>query len=110
MNKHTVQITIIDDSRQEKCDASCGVDWMASESLTLASQRIKERFGDKIQLASLNLSKVTANYEASKWSQTIKNKNLSLPLLLVNGQSRISGKFDLRQLLDTIEVELEMGA
>jgi len=108
--EHTIQITIIDDSRQEKCNTSCGVDWMAPESLALASQRIKERFGDKIQLAYLNLSKVTASHEASKWSQTIKDKNLSLPLLLISGQSRISGQFDLRQLLDAIEVELEMGA
>ena len=106
--KHTVQVTIVDDSKGEKCDAHCGVDWSSVEAITLASQRIKDRFGDKIQLEYLDLSKVTASHEVSKWSQTIKDKNLSLPLLLINDQPRISGQFDLRQLLDAIETELEM--
>jgi len=30
-------------------------------------------------------------------------------MLLINGQVRISGQFDIRQLLDTVEVEKELG-
>ncbi len=48
--KHIIQVTVVDDSTSEKCDAHCGVDWSAVEAITLASQRIKDRFGDKIQL------------------------------------------------------------
>ena len=110
MIKNTIQVTILDDSSKEKCEASCGEDWTAPESFALANQRIKDRFGDKIQLEYLNLSKATTNWEASKWNQRIKDKNLSLPLLLISGQPRISGQFDLHQLLDAIETELEMGA
>ncbi len=108
--KHTIQVNIIDDSKGEKCDAHCGVDWSSVEAITLASQRIKDRFGDKIQLEYLDLSEPIANRHALELIQGIKNKDLSLPLLLINGKPRISGQFDIRQLLDAIEVEMEIRA
>ena len=110
LTKHTIQITIIDDSSEEKCDAYCGVDWSSPETFALANQRIKDRFGDKIKLEYLDLYKAMTNYSASEYSQAIRDKNLSLPLLLINDQPRISGQFDVRQLLDAIEAEIEIGA
>jgi len=107
--KHTIQVTILDDSKGEKCDAHCGVDWSSVEAITLASQRIKDRFGDKIQLEYLDLSKPVANRRALELVQGIKNKDLSLPLLLLNGKPRISGQFDIRLLLDAINAELELN-
>jgi len=106
--KHTIQITILDASKGEKCDAHCGVDWSSVEALALANQRIKDRFGDKIQLEYLDLSKPMANRHALELNQEIRNKNLSLPLLLINGEPRISGQFDIRQLLDAIDAEMEI--
>ncbi len=106
MPKPDIQIVIADNSKAEKCSADCGTDWSSAEAIALASQQIKERLGEKIQLKYLDLSK-PANHYALELSQEIKNQNLLLPLLLVNGQPRISGLFDIRQLLDTIEVELE---
>ena len=106
--KYTIQISIIDDSKGEKCDAHCGVDWSALEAITLASQRIRDRFGDKIQLEYLDLSKPIANRHALELFPGIKNKELSLPLLLINGKPRISGQFDIRLLLDAINAELEL--
>ncbi len=108
MVKHTVQVTIVDDSKGEKCDAHCGVDWSSVEAITLASQRIKDRFGDKIQLEYLDLSKPIANRHALELFQGTKNNELSLPLLLINGKLRISGQFDIRLLLDAIDAELEI--
>ena len=46
---HPIQVIIADDSKGEKCDAHCGVEWSSPEVVALASQRIKDRFGDKIQ-------------------------------------------------------------
>ena len=109
MIKQTIQITIVDDSKGEKCDAYCGADWSSPEVIALANQRIKDRFGDKIQLAYLDLSEPTTNHDALEYSRVIKSKNLSLPLLLINGEPRISGQFDIRQLLDAIEAEIEIG-
>ena len=109
MAKHDIKITIINDSCRQECEAECGIDWSSPEAVALASQRIKDRFGDGVQLAYLDLSKAVANHDALEWSEVIKDKDLLLPLLLSNGQLRISGRFDIRQLLDTIEVEIEMG-
>ena len=110
MSNNNIQITIINDSRRQECEADCGIDWSSPEAMVLASQRIKDRFDDEIQLMYFDLSQEVTNPEPLEWSETIKNKDLSLPLLLVNGQLRISGRFDIRQLLDTIEVEIELGA
>ena len=107
--KHNIQAIIIDDSKGEKCDAHCGVDWSSVEAITLSSQRIKDRFGDKIQLEYIDLSKPITNRHALELIQGIKNKNLSLPLLLINGEPRISGQFDIRLLLDAINAELELN-
>ena len=109
MIKHPIQITIVDDRRGEQCDAECGIDWSSAEAVALASQRIKDRFSDKINLEYLDLSQAIANHDALEWSQAIKDKKLSLPLLLINGQLRISGQFDIRQLLDVVEAEMEIG-
>ena len=108
LNKHTIQITIVDDSQGEKCEAHCGVDWSSAEAIALANQRIRDRFGDKIQLEYLDLSKPVANRHSLELSQEVRNKNLSLPLLLINGKPRISGQFDIRLLLDAIEAEVEI--
>ena len=110
LTKDTIQITIINGSIQQECDAHCGEDWSSPETITLAGQRIKDRFGKNVQLEYIDLSKAIANRRASKWSQAINNKNLSLPLLLINGGPRISGQFDIRQLLDAIDAEIDIGA
>ena len=110
MEKHDIKVTIINDSRQEECEVECGIDWSSPEAMALANQRVKERFGDKIQLVYLDMSKTGSSHDTLDWNELINNKNLSLPMLLINGQLRISGQFDIRQLLDVIEVETELGA
>ena len=108
--KDTIRITILDDTRKQECEAACGEDWSLPETLALANQRIKDRFGEKAQLEYLDLPGAKANQKTLEWKRLIKNKNLSLPLLLVNGELRISGRFDIRQLLDAVEADIEIGA
>jgi len=103
-----IQITIVDDSKSEKCNAHCGVDWSSPQVIALASQRIRDRFGDKIELDYLDLSKSITNHPTPELNQIAGRKNLPLPLLVINGQPRISGQFDIRLLLDAIEAELEI--
>lgn len=109
MIKHTIQITIVDDSRGEECQINCGLDWSLAETMALASRQIKDRFGDMVQLEYLDLSKSATNRYATEFKQRLDNGNLSLPLLLVNGKSRISGQFDIRMLLDIVEAEAEIA-
>ncbi len=110
MLKHDIQIVILDDSKGEQCDAECGIDWSSAEAIALASRQIKDRFGEEIKLEYVDLAQLAVHPHALELSQKIKNKNLLLPLLLINGETRISGQFDIRQLLDSIEAEREIGA
>ena len=106
--KYPIQIIIVDDSKAEKCDAHCGMDWSSAEVISLASKRINERFGDRIQLKYLDLNESVTAQHILEFNQGISSKTLSLPLLVINGQPRLSGQFDIRQLLDAIEAEVEI--
>ncbi len=105
MTKLTV--TIVDNASSE-CGASCGEDWSSPDTINLARQRIKERFGDEIRLEYLHLPGATTDQQTPQWHQRIKN--LSAPVLVMNGEPRIAGQFSIRQLLDAIEAEIEIGA
>ena len=108
MAKDAIEITILNNKRHQECDAGCGPDWSSPETIALAKLRIKDRFGDKIRLAYLDLSETSR--DTSAWNREIEEKNLSLPLLLLNGKLRLSGQFDIRQLLDAVEAEMEIKA
>ena len=92
-----------------KCAANCGVDWPSTEATTLASQRIKERFGDRAQLEYLDLSQPVVEPSSLKWQQKVRDEGLPLPLLVINGVPRILGQFDIRMLLDAVDAETEIG-
>jgi len=106
LSKQDIQVIIVDDSKGKKCDANCGVDWSSAEAITLANQRIKDRFGDRVQLEYIDLSKPTNSHPVFELNQRIKD--LPLPLLVINGEPRISGQFDIRLLLDAIDAEIEI--
>ncbi len=106
--KPTIQVTIVYDSKGERCDAHCGIDWSSVEAIALTNERIKERFGDRVNLEYVDLSKPGTDHHALELNQVVKNKNLPLPLLVINGQPRISGQFDIRLLLDAIDAEIEI--
>ncbi len=106
--KRPINITIVDDSRSEKCNVHCGADWSSAETIALANQRIKDKFSNKIKLEYLDLANPMTNPQSSELRQRIDKDNLTLPILVVNGQLRISGQFDIRLLLDAIDAEVEI--
>lgn len=104
-----MKITILDDSSAKTtCEGHCGTDWSSAEELALARRRIGERFGSGIRLDYLDLSKEPGRGESLELKEMVEREKTSLPLLLVNSQPRISGQFDMRQLLDVIEAEMEV--
>lgn len=88
---------------------SCGADWSSMQILDLARKQLTEKFGDTIHLTYMDIDKNSIDEGVTYWIETIKKKKLSVPLLIVNGQIRIAGNFDIRQMMDVIEVEMEMG-
>ena len=85
------------------------MDWSAAEVIALADQQVKARFGDRVQLEYLDLSKPVTGHRVLEWQQRVRNGNLPLPLLVINGELRISGQFDMRLLLDAIDADIEIN-
>ena len=102
----SVNVTIVDDSKRVECESQCGLDWTSPEITDMVKQRIRERFGETVKLELVDLS--VMNQFAVTLKNRIKVENLSLPMLLINDKVRIPGEFDMRQLLDAIEVECEI--
>jgi disulfide oxidoreductase YuzD len=100
-----VRVTIVHRSTGEKCEAACGLAWSSAETFATMQRRVKDRFGETAVLEIVDLSKDKA---AAGMNDRIKKEGLSLPLLLVDDEVRISGEFDARQLMDAIEVEKEL--
>ena len=108
LTEFTMQITIVDDSKDKRCVFDCGMDWSSDETIVLANQQMKERFGDGIQLKYLDLSKRVTNQHNVELKRRVRDEKLSLPILLVNDKLRISGQFDVRLLLNIIDTEREI--
>ena len=109
IKEETIEVSIIDESTRRDCDAACGTDWASPEAVALAIRRIKDRFGDGVRLEYSDLSHGSVDQRIGEWRQAIRERNLSVPLLLVNGRLRIAGQFDVRQIVDAIEAEMEIG-
>jgi disulfide oxidoreductase YuzD len=109
LSNRGIKITILGDNSQGECDANCGIDWTSPESVPFAAERIRDRFGEDIPIKYIDMTENKTVQLVQEWTENVKNKNLSLPLLLLNGQLRISGQFDIRQLLDVIEIEKEVS-
>lgn len=104
--KPALKVAILYGSKGKGCQPDCGIDWASKEAIELAKEQVKGRFGDRVKLEHTNLLKPEASPELHK---LIKKEKLTLPVLLIDGQPRISGEFDFRLMMDAIDAELEMG-
>jgi glutaredoxin len=103
----SVQVTIVFSSQGAGCEGQCGIDWSSTEMVGMVKQRIGERFGEAVKLELVDLSSDSSR--AIDLKKRIVNESVSLPLLLIGNEVRIPGEFDIRQLLDAIEVEQELN-
>ena len=110
MEEATIEISIIDESSRRDCDAGCGTDWSSPDAVALATRQIENRFGSEVRLEYSDLSRNAVDPQALEWRQAIRERNLSVPLLLINGRLRVAGQFDVRQIVDAVEAEMEIGA
>jgi hypothetical protein len=98
--KPVVRLTIVGNSRAPLCQVECGPNWSLPETLGRARQEIRQRFGHRIEIDYVD----AARREKSLPAQG----DASYPLLMVDGRVRLAGQFDLRQVIDVAEAELEM--
>ncbi len=106
--RQDIQVVIVGDGDLESCGVNCGVDWSSAETIDLANQQIKNKFGNGIQLKYIDRVKSATDDLALELKFGIRNKNMPLPWLIIDGESRISGQFDIRMLIDAIDAEIEI--
>jgi hypothetical protein len=94
-----LNIKIIGNHRKSLCQAECGSDWSNPDVQSRMKTILQEKFGDQIMIDY---------YDIEGSGQQLK-ENDKFPILMINGQIRISGPFDMRQLIDIIETQLELG-
>jgi len=97
--RRAVRLTVIGNSRAPACDANCGVDWSRPEAIAHARQALKERFGDRVQI----------RYISEDPAAKPERMSYPYPRLTVDGEIRLARQFDLRQMLDVAETQLEMA-
>jgi hypothetical protein len=104
-----IKVTILNDTRtfQFRCEMACGEDWSSADARDNAAKSIKERFGSRAKLEYIDLAK-TRRKNAPELKDLVKSAELVLPALLIDGRPRITGSFDLRQMLDMIDAEKEL--
>jgi len=107
VNPRGVQVVILGDSRTPGCGVGCGADWSDPEVLGLAAERAAARFGDGVGIEYTDLARGELKPELAGWRSEVSRLSLGFPLLLLNGRVKIAGDFDIRRLMDVIEVEVE---
>jgi len=101
-----VVVTIIDDPSVHRCEGNCAVDWSKPESLELAREKVAARFGGDARLEYVDLA-TAGNTDSLERLRDVAGG--SLPILVTNGRPRVFGEFDIRQILDVIEADIEAG-
>ncbi|MBI2860672.1 MAG: hypothetical protein HYX91_04105 [Chloroflexi bacterium] len=101
-----MDIVIVDNSAEGKCDARCGVDWSEDSTRSLAEERIRAQLGADSRFSYLDLASTEAC--ASNPEIMARARALPLPVLFIDGEPRISGFFDHRMLTDAIDATMEL--
>jgi len=108
MSPRQITVHIVDNNAGQKCDARCGTDWSRDESQSEARKTLQSRFGDRVGLAFVDLARDAGAGIPRDVLRRISSGDIALPVLLIDGELRITGYFDMRMAADVIEAELEM--
>ncbi len=110
MINQPLKVVIFLDRTVEECDGGCGMDWSLPENRQLATERLKERFGSEVEIEYVELFGPEGARNYPEILERLKREKLAMPLLVVKGDIRISGDFDIRMLVDMVEAGMELEA
>ena len=104
-----IRVTVLDNTKAEKCEGRCGLDFSSPEAVESVIELLNKLYGEKVQLQYLDLAKPSTSHSYPEIVERVRTENLALPLLLINGNLRISGYFDIYLLQSVIQAEMEMA-
>ncbi len=102
-----IQVTILTDSGAPSCEGDCAVNWLQPENQALARDKVRQKAGEEAAVEFLDIQAPTGDRRQAGLIGLAGAQKLPSPVLFLNGQPRIAGPFDIRMLLDIIEVEME---
>lgn len=102
------KVTVIDDTEADKCEGHCGLEFSSPQVIGQTTEQLRNLFGEIVQLEYLDLGGPVADRLYPEMVQRVRAENLPLPLLLINGNLRVSGYFDIDLLKRVIQADLEM--
>jgi hypothetical protein len=94
----TIHIKIIGKNEQSLCQVDCGNDWSQPDVQTKVKAQLRERFDRHVILEYLDVKDSYKQFQ----------KETQFPILVINGYTRLTGQFDIRQLFDIVETQLEL--
>ena len=103
-----IQVTVVDNSQSEKCEGRCGLDFSSPATVEFVTEHLNKLYGDSVKLEYLDLADPSTRSSHPDIVVMLADRDLPLPLLLVNGNLRISGYFDIYILQNVIQTEMEM--
>jgi len=103
-----LRVVIVNNSGSIHCEVGCGWDWSQPETLKLAEERLRSRYGLQVQLDYIDLAQFGSPPLADCQTDEME-EGAPFPRLVINGLVKIAGDFDLRMLLDAVEVESEIA-
>lgn len=83
------------------------MDWMKGENQALARREVTRKHGDEVVVDFMDIRTSAASAAQTELIRRVQAQNPPFPVLLLNGNPRITGPFDVRMLLDMIETELD---
>ena len=89
-----LQIKIIDVDCNTLCQTKCGTNWSNPDIRTQVTKELKERYRNRIKI---------------EYTKAAVHDSEKGPILIMNGQIRLTGQFDKLQLIEIIETDLELG-
>lgn len=105
-----VRVTILDDSRSQRCEGRCGMDLSSPGELEALAELLNKTYGESVRLEYRDLCSSPVEDALIAIEEKASLDALPLPLLLINGKPRISGYFDLRLIQDVIQAEMEISS
>ncbi|MDP2719172.1 MAG: hypothetical protein Q8P44_04980 [Dehalococcoidia bacterium] len=105
MTNPNMQVTILINSANPWCESDCAINWSKGEEQTAAISRAKQRFGDDVLLEFIDVADNPDLPRVILLARGTATREMPFSTLMINGETRISGPFDTRMLMDMIETE-----
>jgi len=105
----TMDVVVLEHREMGKpCTEGCGMDWLVEENQKLAHELVEQGFGSSVSLRFVNLAEPGAEAAYRSLVEHVRAEGIVLPVLIINGEVKIAGYFDLRMLNEMIDATSDL--